>query len=129
MPRLAGLSAGSLAARTMESNVERTPSLLAFSRVMILIAALVTISMRVGPALAETTDPLLVVLSETGSTKDGLPVLRRHPDPEQVVRLLSRGFSGRLLRLYWAEQRGLRPSHPVGWWPPRAWAATCSGAG
>ena len=81
-----------------------TPSSPTSSVAKILIVALATIGMRAGPALAETTDPLLVVLSETGSMRDGLPVLRRHPNPEQVVRLLSRGFSGRLLRLYRAEQ-------------------------
>lgn len=49
---------------------------------------------------AASADPLLVVLRETGSEREGLPVYERHPDAAAVEDALSRGFSGRLLRLY-----------------------------
>lgn len=44
--------------------------------------------------------PLLVILEETGQTREGFPVLRVHPEQDRIVRTLSRGFSGRLVRLY-----------------------------
>ena len=50
---------------------------------------------------------LLVVLAPTGETRDGLPVLARQPAGE-ADRVLARGFSGRLLRLYALEQEYLR---------------------
>jgi hypothetical protein len=49
--------------------------------------------------------PLLVILTDTGTTRDGLPVFREHPESDRYLRVLSRGFSGRLLRLYAWEQR------------------------
>lgn len=52
--------------------------------------------------------PALVILTETGQTRDGLPVLTRHPDASAVHAVLTRGFSGRLLRLYALEQEFLR---------------------
>lgn len=51
--------------------------------------------------------PLLVVLTETGRTRDGLPVLTAHPNPDSDLETLSRGYSGRLLRLYRFEQQFL----------------------
>jgi hypothetical protein len=51
--------------------------------------------------------PRLVVLTPAGETTAGLPVLVRRP-PGEVDRVLSRGFSGRLLRLYALEQEYLR---------------------
>jgi len=51
--------------------------------------------------------PRLVVLTPAGETTAGLPVLVRHP-PGEIDRVLSRGFSGRLLRLYALEQDYLR---------------------
>ena len=49
----------------------------------------------------------LVVLSPTNAARNGLPVLERQP-PGEVGRVLGRGFSGRLLRLYALEQEYLR---------------------
>jgi hypothetical protein len=49
-------------------------------------------------------EPLLIVLRETGQTRNGFPVMAPHPQAAQVVKGLSRGFSGRLLRLYQYEQ-------------------------
>jgi hypothetical protein len=59
--------------------------------------------------------PLLIVLAPTGESRDGLPVYRRHPDQATYVAALSRGFSGRLLRLYRWEQQLLagRDGSPV----------------
>lgn len=50
----------------------------------------------------------LVILTETGQVRDGLPVFSLHPDPDPILRVLSRGFSGRMLRLYQLEQEYLR---------------------
>jgi hypothetical protein len=49
-----------------------------------------------------------VVLTPTGQTRDGLPVLQRHPDPAATEAVLTRGFSGHLIRLYALEQEFLR---------------------
>ena len=57
------------------------------------------------PALG--APPPLVVLSPGGTSQEGLPVLARRP-PGEIDRVLSRGFSGRLLRLYALEQEYLR---------------------
>ena len=59
--------------------------------------------------------PPLVILTDTGTMQDGLPVFRRHPDADRYVSVLSRGFSGRLLRLYaWEQQfvgRAVQPAY------------------
>jgi len=56
-------------------------------------------------ATARAADqPLLVILEETGQSREGFPVLRLHPDQQRIVATLSRGFSGRLIRLYRIEQ-------------------------
>jgi hypothetical protein len=70
------------------------------------------------PAAGRAVDPLLVVLTDTGRTRDNVPVLERHPDPGPLARVLTRGFSGRLLRLYRQEQTYLhgvdgRPVEPA----------------
>ncbi len=57
------------------------------------------------PALG--APPPLVVLSPAGASQEGLPVLVPRP-PGEIDRCLSRGFSGRLLRLYALEQEYLR---------------------
>lgn len=44
--------------------------------------------------------PLLVVLAETGTEREGFPVYLVDPDGAAVAEVLSRGLSGRLLRLY-----------------------------
>jgi hypothetical protein len=51
-----------------------------------------------------SADPLLVVLTDTGKIRDGYPVLRHHPDEAAIASVLSRGFSGKILRLYRLEQ-------------------------
>jgi hypothetical protein len=51
-----------------------------------------------------SADPLLVVLTDTGKIRDGYPVLRHHPDDARIASVLSRGFSGKILRLYRLEQ-------------------------
>ena len=53
------------------------------------------------------SEQLLVVLTDTGSEREGLPVYARHPDPDRHLAVLTRGFSGRLLRLYRLEQQFL----------------------
>ena len=57
------------------------------------------------PALS--APPQLVVLTPAGANQGGLPVLARRPAGE-VDRVLSRGFSARMLRLYALEQEYLR---------------------
>lgn len=56
---------------------------------------------------APAEPPLLVVMTPTGASRDGLPVYTRHPDPAPHEAVLTRGFSGRLLRLFRWEQRFL----------------------
>jgi hypothetical protein len=67
----------------------------------LVFAALMTLLTGVATA---AQPQLLVVLEPTGQTREGLPVLTRHRAAERVVAVLSRGFSGRLLRLYALEQ-------------------------
>ncbi|MCA9717504.1 MAG: hypothetical protein H6713_12455 [Myxococcales bacterium] len=52
--------------------------------------------------------PLLVVLDETGESRDGRPVLTRHPAPEAATSVLTRGLAGALVRAYAMEQEYLR---------------------
>ncbi|MBI2841335.1 MAG: hypothetical protein HYX75_23715 [Acidobacteria bacterium] len=59
------------------------------------------------PCLATET-PLLVILEETGQSRDELPVLRVHPENARIAALLRRGWAGRMLRLYRWEQTYLR---------------------
>jgi len=49
-------------------------------------------------------EPALVVLRDTGITREEHPVLSLHPDAGEITRILTGGFSGRLLRLYRYEQ-------------------------
>ncbi len=55
----------------------------------------------------------IVILTDTGARRGPLPVLRRHPDPRRYVTLLTRGYSGRLLRLYALVQRFAHPDRPA----------------
>jgi hypothetical protein len=64
-------------------------------------------------AAAHASGPNLVILVETGTNRDGVPVLKPHPDASAISRLLARGFSGWLLRLYQYEQEYLRRA--AGW--------------
>ncbi len=50
----------------------------------------------------------LVILAETGRTRDSVPILRIDSEHTAISDLLSRGFSGRWLRLYQYEQEYLR---------------------
>jgi hypothetical protein len=50
----------------------------------------------------------LVILSTDGETRDGLTVVTPHPAPQPIASLLTRGYSGRLVRLYAMEQEFLR---------------------
>ena len=51
-------------------------------------------------------EPLLVVLTETGRERDGLPVLALHPQGAHIAAQLDRGFSGELLRVHRRIQKG-----------------------
>jgi hypothetical protein len=74
-----------------------------------LLALLLVGCPGLAPALfgAQADPPRLVILKETGTDRDGLPVLARHPAPDPFLAVLERGFSGRLLDLYRLEQRFL----------------------
>lgn len=70
------------------------------------------------PAAALASGPQLVILTPTGQVRQGRPVLARHPDQQRVLRVLSHGLSGRLVRLYRLEQQYLnrvdgRPVEPA----------------
>jgi hypothetical protein len=53
--------------------------------------------------------PPLVILSGTGEERDGLPVVVPHPEPGPYLSALTRGYSGRLLRLYGLAQQFAHP--------------------
>jgi hypothetical protein len=57
---------------------------------------------------ADVAGAQLKVLVPTGEVRDGLPVVRPHPDAPATTAVLERGYSGRLLRLYALEQEFLR---------------------
>jgi hypothetical protein len=63
-------------------------------------------------SLPTPSAPLLVVLSDTGEERDGLPVVVPHPQPGEYLRVLSAGYSGRLLRLYALAQHFARSERP-----------------
>jgi hypothetical protein len=76
---------------------------------------LLTVLLGLLPPLAaysSAAEPALVILTETGQHRDGLPVLDHHPAPDRHLALLTRGFSGRLLRLYPIVQRMANPGRP-----------------
>ena len=52
--------------------------------------------------------PNLIILSETGQQHDGRPIVVRASQPEHLA-VLTRGYSGRLLRLYRLAQRYAHP--------------------
>ena len=51
--------------------------------------------------------PLLVVMTPTGQEREGRPVYTRHPNGAVYEAVLTRGFAGRLLRLFRYEQQFL----------------------
>ena len=57
-----------------------------------------------------SSDSLLVVLADTGRIRDGYPVLKHHPDEATIREVLTRGFSGKILKLYRLEQTYLERS-------------------
>ncbi len=94
--------------------------LISVSSKPIVVAALVSSLAGIAAAAPPQPPPppLLVILEPTGQTRDGLPVLTPHRDARRVVEVLTRGFSGRLLRLYALEQAFLaratgRPPEPA----------------
>ena len=68
----------------------------------------VALCLLAATAVQAADPPHLVILTPTGQSRDGLPVLTRHPNASAVGHALTRGFSGRLLRLYAMEQEFLR---------------------
>jgi len=58
--------------------------------------------------LSTGTGAQIVILVPNGDTRDGLPVMRRHPASDAASAVLTRGYSARLLRLYALEQEYLR---------------------
>jgi hypothetical protein len=58
----------------------------------------------VATAALPADPPLLVILDETGQSRDGVPVLRLHPDGDRIRDALLRGFTLRWLRLFHLEQ-------------------------
>lgn len=70
-------------------------------------------SIVLGVCLLQAEPPSLRVLSDTGQRRDGFPAVERHPDPRPYIDALTRGYSGRLLRLYQLEQRFVRPGQPT----------------
>lgn len=79
------------------------------------LIVLAAAAMQPPPASEVDPNPALVILTDTGTTRDGLPIFQRHPDADRYRRVLTRGFSGRLLRLYAWEQRfaGRRAVQPA----------------
>ncbi len=53
--------------------------------------------------------PLLVILTDTGRTREGLPVLSHHADEKSIAKALSRGFTLKILRLYRDVQIYMKP--------------------
>lgn len=70
-----------------------------------LVALLTLLQATPGPSDV----PPIVILTDTGARHGSLPVLRRHSAPQPYVALLTRGYSGRLLRLYALAQRFAQP--------------------
>jgi hypothetical protein len=73
-------------------------------RALRLLAASILIVAGVGLRPAAAQGERLVVLEDTGTSRDGTPVFRRHPDGASVASGLGRGFPARILRLYQLEQ-------------------------
>ena len=76
-----------------------------------LSAGVLAVLFAAAPQTPSLPEPL-VILSDTGEERNGLPVVVRHPEPGPYLRVLTRGYSGRLLRLYVLVQRFARPERP-----------------
>lgn len=84
---------------------KRIPVHIAFTGFMTVRAILILAAVCLLGVVARGSDrPLVVVLEETGQTRDGLPVFRPYPNQERIAAILQRGFSGRMLRLFQYEQ-------------------------
>jgi hypothetical protein len=59
--------------------------------------------------LLQGDPPPVLVLSDTNQERDGLAVATAHPDPGPFTRVLTHGYSGRLVRLYRLAQRFAHP--------------------
>ena len=82
---------------------------------LVLLAAMTGSSALAAPAPAGPDVPLLAILSDSGTQRDGLPVFVHHPDERRYLDVLERGYSGRLVRLYRALQtlRHARDGTPI----------------
>lgn len=70
-----------------------------------LVAAIGVVPAAAAPTPPVQSDvPLLVILSDSGTERDKVPVFVRHPDARRYLDVLERGYSGRLIRLYRAVQ-------------------------
>lgn len=75
---------------------------------LVVILSIPRPSAAAAPPATAPGPPALVILADTGQTRDGLPVLTRHPDSSAARAVLTHGFSGRLLHLFALEQAFLR---------------------
>lgn len=76
---------------------------------MIGLPLLAILALAQGNAPPPAPPPSIVILADTGVRRDGLPVLQRHQNPQPYETLLTRGYSGRLLRLYGLVQHFAHP--------------------
>ncbi len=60
-----------------------------------------------------TPDTPQYVLSQSGMAQDGTPIVSHAPEADRYVKVLTSGFSGRLLRLYALAQRFSHPERPL----------------
>jgi hypothetical protein len=72
------------------------------------LRACLALALACAAPVCAAPQPLLVVLQPTGQIRNGLPVLTPHRQAAAVDRVLTHGFSGRLVRLYAMEQEYLR---------------------
>jgi hypothetical protein len=78
-----------------------------------LVARLLALAGAAGAGRTQAAPPaeptaLLVVLTETGAERDGLPVLAPHPDGARIAAELDRGLIAELLLVYRMEQTYLK---------------------
>ena len=78
---------------------------------MITVIALLCLLAASAAQPAQSGDPLLVVLSDTGRQQDGRPVVERIEAPDHL-KVLTAAYSGRVLRLYRLAQRFAHQGKP-----------------